>query len=110
MGSGKVERWARRVAILMAFLGCAGLVWSTNVWLRYQRTLPRSADAASGRVYAVNVQNIVVYQTRGERDWLIGIEYAPFVLIGVSGLIGVMLFIRRKRGGRARPVMGDPEG
>ena len=92
-----IERWLKRVAILMAFLGCAGLVWSTNVWLGYQRTLPRNADPASGRIYAVKVQNIVVYQTRGERNWLIGTEWAPFVLIGVSGLIGVMLFIRRKK-------------
>lgn len=97
--SSKADQWWKRVAILLALLGPAGLVWSTNVWLD-QKRLPRNANPAAGRIYPVNVANLIVYQTRWERNWLIGVEYLPFVMFGVSVSIALMLFIQRKRSGR----------
>jgi hypothetical protein len=97
--SSKADQWWKRVAILLALAGAAGLVWSTNVWLD-QMKLRHVADPAAGRIYPVNVGNLIVYQTRWERDWLIGVEYLPFVLFAVSVSIALMLFIQRKRSGR----------
>ena len=80
----------RRVGITIAFVGLAGILWTSSIWYHYQRTLPRRPDPVAGHVYPLNVHGIVVYQTRDERKWLDEIQYSSIAVFAVGALIGAL--------------------
>jgi len=87
---GGMWTWWKRAAITISLIGFAGILWTYSVWYEYQRALPRRPDPVAGRVYPLNVHGIVVYQTRGERNWLDEIQYCSIAVFAVGGLMGLI--------------------
>lgn len=96
-----MKRWWKRAGIVLGSIGLFGIVWTASIWYQYQRTLPRHPDELVGRVYPLNVHGIVVYQTRGERNWLEEIQYSSIALFAASALMAAIY----KKYGQSSPEL-----
>jgi hypothetical protein len=102
LAEGKYRKPAGVVAGLLACSGLAIWLFHTYVWYDYDRTRPRRADSASGRVYPLNTHGHVVYLTEAEDARLTRLAVLSFSLI-CGGLIAATLFVEnvfvwRKKG------------
>jgi len=98
-----LKRVFRIVGSLLGVLGLAGIIWTAQIWSQYQRTLPHEPDVHAGRVYALNVHGIVVYENYHERDWRNTVQYTSIALFAASGLMAGFYqwkFSRLSRGPR----------
>jgi hypothetical protein len=85
-----VKTWWQRIGVAVFLLGLAQMMWTSHVWYRYQDTLPRHADPATGNIYPLNVHGIVVYQTRDQRDRLDRFDHASFGIMFVAFALGFL--------------------
>jgi hypothetical protein len=85
-----IEWLWKRLGIAVGLTGLAGVLWAASLWFDAQRTLPRHPDPQAGRIYALNVHGIVVYQTHAERKHLDTIQYSAIALFGASALMAAI--------------------
>ena len=62
----KAQRLLWYAAAALCAAGALGWLWSIAIWYQYW-DLPRSANPATGNVYALNIHGVVVYQTLAEQ-------------------------------------------
>ena len=83
-----IKTWWKRIAVTLSLLALADVIWTSQVWYRYQATLPRHPEAANDSVYPLTVHGIVVYQTRDQRDRLDRLDYSSFGLMPAAFAVG----------------------
>lgn len=86
------------IVLMVSALGV--LLYAGVLWNRYLDTLPRTPDAAAGRVHPQNIHGIVVFQTQAEE---LRLDVAENIAGGVF-LLG--MFVGALEEGRWRRIAG----
>ena len=99
-------RWLRKLSATFIAIGIVGLISWSALLHQYYAALPRTPDAATGHIYALNYHGIAIYETRPEKlkaDILIGAS----LVFEVAGIL-VGLFEEkhwRRNSGKGIPRM-----
>ena len=80
-----------RVALALALPGLPGWIYSTSIWGEYLHTLPRSPDPSVGRVFALNIHGIVVFQNHTDQLRLNLTEYISGGVFCLGMMIGALI-------------------
>ncbi|HET7212007.1 MAG TPA: hypothetical protein VFL79_00335 [Terriglobia bacterium] len=102
----------RTGAMVVCLAGVAGFLYGTLVWYKYNDTLSRSPQPATGRIYVMNMHGFAVYATEEERSRLGHIWNISFVIALVGGVAATLMSpdYRKKMGWRSldSPIARPP--
>ena len=83
------QRAWKTIGVTLACVGLAGIVWTVILWGIQANNLPRSAENASGRIYARNIHGTIVYQNRSEYLFLETVQYCSMAVFASSFLMSI---------------------